>query len=57
MFRDMVDKVKAAGATMVICQKEIDDVAQNMLARPVYLAVERPTSTRCRRYQRPPVPG
>ena len=41
MFRDMVDKVKATGATMVICQKEIDDVAQNMLARAGILAVQK----------------
>jgi chaperonin GroEL (HSP60 family) len=41
MLRAKVDKVKAAGATMVICQKEMDDVAQALLSRAGIMAVQK----------------
>jgi len=41
MLRDMVGKVKAAGATMVICQKEIDEIAQSLLSRAGINAVQK----------------
>lgn len=41
MLRSMVDKVKATGATMVICQKEIDEVAQSLLDRAGLIAVQK----------------
>jgi thermosome len=41
MLRAMVNKVKAAGATMVICQKEIDDIAQSLLSRAGIVAVQK----------------
>jgi archaeal chaperonin len=50
MFREMVDKVKAAGATLVICQKEIDDIAQNLLARAGIVAVQK-----CYEYEMPKI--
>jgi chaperonin GroEL (HSP60 family) len=37
----MVDKIKATGANVVICQKGIDDVAQHFLAKAGILAVRR----------------
>ncbi len=33
MLKDMVEKIKASGATVVFCQKGIDDVAQHYLSK------------------------
>jgi thermosome len=41
MLKDMVDKIAAVGANVVICQKGIDDVAQHFLAKKGILAVRR----------------
>jgi thermosome len=41
MLRSMVDKIKSAGANVVICQKGIDDIAQHYLAKENILAVRR----------------
>jgi len=41
MIKDMVDKVAAKGANVVIAQKGIDDLAQHFLARKGILAVRR----------------
>jgi chaperonin GroEL (HSP60 family) len=41
MLKDMVDKVKAAGADVVFCQKGIDDMAQHFLAKEGILATRR----------------
>jgi len=41
MLRGMVEKIKRAGANVVICQKGIDDMAQHFLAREGILAVRR----------------
>ncbi len=41
MLKDMVDRLIAAGANIVICQKGIDDMAQHFLARKGILAVRR----------------
>jgi len=41
MLRDMVSKVKSAGANFVCCQKGIDDVAQHFLAKEGIMAVRR----------------
>jgi thermosome len=41
LLKDMVDKIKATGANVVICQKGIDDVAQHYLAKAGILAVRR----------------
>ncbi|MHA1835325.1 MAG: thermosome subunit beta [Candidatus Odinarchaeia archaeon] len=41
MLREMVEKIKATGATVVICQKGIDDLAQHYLAKAGILAVRR----------------
>ncbi len=41
MLREMVEKIKRAGANVVICQKGIDDMAQHFLARKGILAVRR----------------
>ena len=41
MIRDMVSKVKDAGANVVFCQKGIDDLAQHYLAKAGILAVRR----------------
>lgn len=41
MLRDMVDKIKNAGANVVFCQKGIDDTAQFFLAKAGILAVRR----------------
>lgn len=40
-LRRMVESVKKAGATVVICQKGIDDIAQHYLAKEGILAVRR----------------
>ena len=41
MLKDLVDKVRDAGANVVICQKGIDDIAQHYLAKAGILAVRR----------------
>jgi len=41
MLRDMVDKVVASGANVIICQKGIDDLAQHFLAKKGIYAVRR----------------
>jgi thermosome len=41
MLKSMVDKVKSAGANVVLCQKGIDDIAQHYLAKAGILAVRR----------------
>ena len=41
MLRDMVAKVKAAGANVVFCQKGIDDLAQHFLAKEGIYACRR----------------
>jgi thermosome len=41
MIRDMVDKIKNAGANVLICQKGIDDLAQHYLAKAGIFAVRR----------------
>jgi len=41
MLRDMVGKVAASGANVLICQKGIDDVAQHFLAKKGVMAVRR----------------
>jgi len=41
MLRSMVEKIKRAGANVVICQKGIDDMAQHFLAKEGILAVRR----------------
>jgi chaperonin GroEL (HSP60 family) len=43
MLKSMVDKVVAAGANVLICQKGIDDIAQHYLAKGgIILVVRRP---------------
>ncbi|HEY7107821.1 MAG TPA: thermosome subunit beta [Nitrososphaeraceae archaeon] len=41
ILKAMVDKIVAAGANVVICQKGIDDIAQHYLAKANILAVRR----------------
>ncbi len=41
MLRDMVEKIAATGANVVLCQKGIDDLAQHFLARKGIVAVRR----------------
>ncbi|MEM3596661.1 MAG: thermosome subunit beta [Candidatus Bathyarchaeia archaeon] len=41
MLKNMVDKLVAVGANVVLCQKGIDDMAQHFLARNGILAVRR----------------
>ena len=41
MLKDMVEKIAAAGANVVICQKGIDDVVQHFLARKGLVAIRR----------------
>jgi len=41
MLEDMVNKIAAKGANVVVCQKGIDDMAQHFLARKGILAVRR----------------
>jgi len=41
MLKNMVEKIKAAGANVVFCQKGIDDVAQHYLAKEGILAARR----------------
>lgn len=45
MLRDMVAKITAAGANVLICQKGIDDVAQHFLAKAGIIAVRRCTQS------------
>ncbi len=41
MLKSMVDKVIASGATVILCQKGLDDMAQHYLAKAGILAVRR----------------
>ncbi|MHA1813494.1 MAG: thermosome subunit beta [Candidatus Thorarchaeota archaeon] len=41
MLKEMVDRIVATGANVLICQKGIDDVAQHFLAKAGVLAVRR----------------
>ena len=41
MMKGMVDKIKASGANVVLCQKGIDDTTQHFLAKENILAVRR----------------
>ncbi|MDA4124916.1 MAG: thermosome subunit beta [Thaumarchaeota archaeon] len=41
MLKGMVDKVAQVGATVVVCQKGIDDIAQHYMAKAGILAVRR----------------
>jgi len=41
MMKEMVDKIKASGANVVLCQKGIDDTTQHYLAKEGILAVRR----------------
>ncbi len=41
MLKDMVDKIAATGANVVLCQKGIDDLAQHYLAKKKILACRR----------------
>jgi thermosome len=41
MLKDMVEKVTSVGATVLVCQKGIDDIAQHYLAKAGVLAVRR----------------
>lgn len=40
-FKEMVEKIKKSGATVVLCQKGIDDIAQHYLAKEGIYAVRR----------------
>jgi thermosome len=41
MLKEMVEKIVATGANVVLCQKGIDDMAQHFMARKQILAVRR----------------
>jgi len=41
MLKEMVDNIQKSGATVVFCQKGIDDVAQHYLAKAKIMAVRR----------------
>jgi len=41
ILRGMVEKIKKAGANVVVCQKGIDDLAQHFLAKEGILAIRR----------------
>ena len=41
MLKDMVEKVKASGATVLFCQKGIDDLAQHFLSKEGIIAARR----------------
>jgi thermosome len=41
MLKEMVEKIVASGANVVVCQKGIDDMIQHFLARKGILAVQR----------------
>src|SRR3989440_4980880 len=45
MLKSMVDKIKTAGANVVICQKGIDDMVQHYLSSSAILAVRRAKET------------
>ena len=45
MLKDMVENITAAGATVLICQKGIDDLAQHYLAKQGVLAIRRCTQS------------
>ncbi|KXA93344.1 thermosome subunit [candidate division MSBL1 archaeon SCGC-AAA259E22] len=44
-LREMVDKIKKAGANTVVCQKGIDDIAQHLMAQEGIFAVRRAKSS------------
>jgi chaperonin GroEL (HSP60 family) len=41
MMKEMVDKIKVTGASVVICQKGIDDIVQHFMAKEGILAMRR----------------
>jgi thermosome len=41
MMKEMVEKIKASGANVVLCQKGIDDMVQHFLAKEGIMAVRR----------------
>ena len=41
MLKEMIEKIKQTGASVVICQKGIDDIAQHYLAKHGMMAVRR----------------
>ncbi|UCE57564.1 MAG: TCP-1/cpn60 chaperonin family protein [Candidatus Bathyarchaeota archaeon] len=41
MLKDMVEKIKKAGANVLICQKGMDDLAQHFMAKKGILAIRR----------------
>ena len=41
LLRDMVDRITASGAQVVLCQKGIDDIAQHFLAKKGIMAARR----------------
>jgi archaeal chaperonin len=41
MLKNMVDKVLASGANVIVCQKGIDDMAQHFMARKKVIAIRR----------------
>ncbi len=41
MLKEMVDKIKASGANVLLCQKGIDDIAQHFMAKKGILATRR----------------
>ena len=41
MLKDMVEKIKKAGANVLICQKGMDDLAQHFMAKRGILAIRR----------------
>ena len=45
MLREMVDKITAAGASVVLCQKGLDDMIQHFLSRKGILVVRRITKS------------
>ncbi len=41
MIREMVEKIKASGANVIICQKGVDDLAQHFLSKEGIMAIRR----------------
>ncbi len=41
MLKDMIDRISASGANVVLCQKGIDDIVQHYLAKAGIIAVKR----------------
>jgi len=41
MFKEMAGKIKTSGANVVLCQKDIDDLAQHFLAKEGIMAAQR----------------